>query len=110
MKGFEEYSRLFKKNWDSTYCLREGKQKMRAEWQAGQQLHWIDAKKLVSGLAGWLQRNHGPAISRKKLLEAMNPTDLVPEVKEMVLQLADFVGLRLPTNNHKTPSRNLAAK
>lgn len=91
LKGFEDYSRWFKKNWDTTYCLREAKKRLASDWQ--QPAHWVDAKKTLSDMKGWLQKEKYGSFSDKSILEMMTIQDIPQEIQVVLHKISAFVGL-----------------
>lgn len=91
LKGFEEYSRIFKKGWDSSTSLQKAKEFLKQNW--AEPFHLVDAKKTISTLVGWLQHNGYESFSNKKILEAIQKEDLPEEVSEVLKDLARFVGV-----------------
>lgn len=92
-KGFEEYSKLFKKGWDSLTSLKKAKEFLQKDWK--EPLHLVDAKQAISTLVGWLQANGYESFSNKKILEAVQKEDLPEEIHVVVNDLAQFVGLKM---------------
>ncbi|AEE54228.1 ATP-dependent nuclease [Haliscomenobacter hydrossis] len=91
LKGFEEYSGRFKKGWDITTLLSKAKEMLEREWS--NPLPWVDAKKTISTLVGWLQANGYQSFSNKKILEVLQKEDLPVEIHTLMHDLGEFAGV-----------------
>jgi predicted ATPase len=92
VKTFEEYSRYFKKNWDASVCSKEAREFLNQHWQSDK-LGLTDAKKVIAGLAGWLQNHHHEQFSAKKLAQTLTKADLPNEMSVFIKELVKFSGV-----------------
>jgi predicted ATPase len=90
MKGFETYSKLFQKGWESETCLKKAKERMKTEWQ--NKLYYADAKTLQKKLLTWLQSQRQETFSHKRILQVVDKKDLPTEVHHLLNRIAKFVG------------------
>jgi predicted ATPase len=94
VKTFEEYSRYFKKNWDASVCSKEARTFLNQHWE-NDKLGLTDAKKVISGLAGWFQNHHHEQFSAKKLSQMLTKADLPDELSVFIKELVKFAGVQI---------------
>lgn len=92
LKGYEEYSKHFKKGWDSTTCLEKAKERLKIIWENS--LHYADAKLLRKNIASWLQESNYESFSDKKIMSLILKEDLPKEMSIFFENLAHFAGVK----------------
>jgi predicted ATPase len=91
MKGYETYSKTFKKNWDSTTCLQKAKERLKTIWQ--EPLDWIDAKKINSNVNKYFQEKNLKTFSIQTIMDNIQKEDLPQEVGDLFNNLRKFAGI-----------------
>lgn len=93
IKGFEDYSKRFKKTWESSRFSKEARDFLKQNKHLT--THWVDAKKILGSISNWLKENQHESFSNQKLISLLTPDSLPEEMTIFFDELAKFAGVHL---------------